>query len=365
MKKNRLLFISIIILNLFCMTTAFNSHAYFDVLSIEDEKMLSSGQWDYGMSVITYYTGFEDATKTAYTTGDITTSGMPWRFNDALIGTLASDQKYGNQSVRLRNGHIETLFSVENLRVLNFYAGTFGNDNGGTLGIYLSSNQINWSLYQSITITADFNYYYLYFQESELNSLSLSRTDELFIRFVYSNGSNRVNIDEVRIIYVEDPNIELFEDFDTGSKGNLNYAIVNLNGLNWVFDGAMLGNQTQDRKFGTQAVRLRNGYISSEFRIANIYEISFFIARYGNDNAASVSVEVSNNKTNWHRISPFYSPTTTLTQHTININDALLAPFGLTTSNELYIRIISTTNNRANVDNLSIKYKGRNSLIEG
>lgn len=368
MNRNRLLIISSIVLVLFCMATSFNSLAYFDLLTIQDDDIiLASGEWDHGMSIITYYTGFEDDTKTAYAMGDITTSGKPWSLNDALIGTLATDQKYDNRSVRLRNGYIETKFSVTNLRLLNLYAGTFGADSSGSMGIYLSDNQVDWSLYQTITITADFNNYKIYIEESVLNGLALSRADELYIRFAYSNGSNRINIDEVKITYVEDPNmeIELFEDFNTGSKNNYNNAVVNLNGLNWAFNSAMLGSQGQDRKFGAQALRIRNGNISSEFKIANVYEISFYLARYGNDQAATVSVEVSANKTNWYRISPYYSTSQTLTQHTIAVNDALLAPHGFTTGDALHIRIRSDSTNRANVDNLSIKYKGRTSFIEG
>ncbi len=367
MNKNKLLIISLIVLVLFCMATSFNSLAYFDLLTSLDDNSLSSGEWDYGMSVLTYYTGFEDATKTAYLAGDITTYGKPWHLNDALIGTLASDQKYDNRSVRLRNGYIETLFSVENLRIMNFYAGTFGTDLSGDMGIYLSNNQVNWSLYQTTTITADFDNYQIYFEESVLNSLFLSRTDELYIRFTYNNGNNRVNIDEVNISYVEDPNmeIELFEDFDTGTKGNYNNDIISLNNLNWAFNSALLGNQNKDRKFGTQSARIKNGNISSEFKIANIYEISFYLARYGNDAAATVSVEVSEDKINWYTISPLYSSTQTLTQHTIIVNDALLAPYGLTSGDALHIRIRSDSKNRSNVDNLSIKYIGSASLIEG
>lgn len=365
MNKNRLYLIVLILIILFCMATTFNSFAYFDLLSDQDDILLGSGEWDYGMSVITYYTGFEDATKISYAADDIVTSGKPWHFNDALIGSLAGDQKYDNQSVRLRNGYIETLFSVENLRILNFYAGTFNLDTGGEMGIYLSSNQSSWSLYQNVTITTEFNYYHIYFQESILNSLSLSRADELYIRFVYGNGGNRVNIDEVEITYVDDPNkeIDILEDFNIGNKGNYNYGVVSLNGLNWIFDNALLGSHNHDRKFGAQSARIRNGHIATEFKIANLYELSFYLARYGNDQAATVYVEVSQDNVNWSRISPYYNLTTTLTKHTIIVNDALLAPHGLTTDDALHIRIISDGNRRTNVDNLSIKYRGKNSLI--
>ncbi|NCA67790.1 MAG: hypothetical protein EOM87_06995 [Clostridia bacterium] len=364
MKKNSFYIVSLIIFALFCTATSFNSYATFDTLSEQKNITLDSGKWDYGMSAKTYYTGFEDAVKTAYAAGNITTSGMLWHFNDALIGTLSTDQKYENRSARLRDGHITTLFSIENLRILNFYAGRFGSDTGGEMGIYLSDNQSNWYLYQNVTITTEFKYYHIYFEETILNSMSLSRADKLYLRFEY-NGSNRVNIDEVNITYVVDPNMELnlFENFETGVKGNTNYGIVNLNGLNWIFDGALIGAHQNDKKYNSKAARISNGYISTEFKIAKIYELSFYLASYGNDQSSTVYVEVSKNKTNWSKISPDYSSTSALTLRTIVFNNALLAPHGLSTTDALYIRIRSVGNRRVNVDNLDIKYVGIDSLI--
>jgi hypothetical protein len=53
-----------------------------------------------------YATGFEAATKGSYGAGNITVDGVVWSFDDALIGTDASDMKSGARSARLRNSSI-------------------------------------------------------------------------------------------------------------------------------------------------------------------------------------------------------------------------------------------------------------------
>ncbi len=367
MKKNSIYIFSLIVIALFCTAATFNSYAFFDVLSRQDSIILGSGEWDYGMSASTYYTGFEDAYKPAYAAGNIVTGGMTWHFYDALIGASESDAKYGNQSARLRNGYIETRFGIKNLRILNFAAMAFSGDSFGVIEICLSANQTDWYTYQSVAVTDELKYYHIYFVESALSAMSLGRENELYLRFAYNNGGNRVNIDEVRITYVISPYIELefFEDFETAVKGNNNTATVNINGLNWLFSSALIGEHSNDRKIGNKAVRISGGYIATQFRIANIKELSFYLASFGNDRESTAYVEISKDNVNWARVSPYYASTAVLVKHTIVFDNALLAASGLSAGDALYIRITSEGNRRVNVDNLSVKYIGIDSLITG
>lgn len=363
MRKYKLhyIFIIIIIISIVSMS---NSFAYFDTLAENNNVTLTSGSWDYGKSISTYFTGFEDATKTAYTAGDIITYGRSWRFSSALIGTLATDKKNDAKSARIRAGYIETNFYTTNIRTLSFYAGTFGTDIGGAFNIMLSSNKSTWSLYTTFNVTTSFNYYHIYFDESVLANLSLSRDDNLYIRISYANGTNRMNIDDVEIKNTYDPNVEMefSEKFETATKSNYTTAVISINGLNWLFTDSVIGTATQDRKIGSKAARIRNGSIATEFKIMNISEISFYYARYGNDAAANIFVEVSSNKTNWYSISGTLSPTTSLKKVTIVVNNSLLAP-NLVTTDALYIRIRSNDSNRFNVDDLMVKYTGEASII--
>ena len=49
-----------------------------------------------------YTTGFEDGSKGAYASANVTLNGISWNMTDALIGTDASDFKVGSKSARLR-----------------------------------------------------------------------------------------------------------------------------------------------------------------------------------------------------------------------------------------------------------------------
>jgi hypothetical protein len=49
-----------------------------------------------------YSTGFEDATKTAYASGNVILSGIEWNMTEVLIGNLADDWKVNTRSARLR-----------------------------------------------------------------------------------------------------------------------------------------------------------------------------------------------------------------------------------------------------------------------
>src|SRR5258706_13722096 len=46
---------------------------------------------------------FESGTKPSYTAGTVQFTSGVWFLNNALIGTLATDQKDGSRSVRIRN----------------------------------------------------------------------------------------------------------------------------------------------------------------------------------------------------------------------------------------------------------------------
>lgn len=49
-----------------------------------------------------YFVNFEDATKTSYTSGNVTLNGISWNLDQALIGTDANDMKFDLKAARLR-----------------------------------------------------------------------------------------------------------------------------------------------------------------------------------------------------------------------------------------------------------------------
>ena len=72
------------------------------------EKAASSNTLARGAAALAVTTAenFESGTKTSYATANVTLASGSWSFNDALLGTSASDKKNGLQSARVRNSGI-------------------------------------------------------------------------------------------------------------------------------------------------------------------------------------------------------------------------------------------------------------------
>ncbi|QQL49361.1 DNA/RNA non-specific endonuclease [Mucilaginibacter ginkgonis] len=84
---------------------------------------------------------FEQGTKAAYATADLTLKTGSWNFNDALIGNIAGDAKNGNWSIRLRAGSFSMNFDVANLDKIVFKHGKYGNDASSSWQLYMSRDK--------------------------------------------------------------------------------------------------------------------------------------------------------------------------------------------------------------------------------
>lgn len=334
------------------------SYAFWASSIIPDNDQSSAfitvGVWDYEVTLSTF-TDFEDVSKGAYASDEITTNGETWLFDDALIGTLSSDLKNDAQSARLRNGVIETTFATTNLKSLTFYAGRFGTDALSTLSIELSSDRNTWQSYDSFSVSTSLQYYNIVFTESGLTNLGYDVDDALYVRFT-SNDNNRINIDDVSINYTASLLEEyLFvEDFETASKAAYAIDTITINNLDWELDDALIGSLNNDQKNGSSSIRLRNGYVETLFKVRNIEEISFYYGNYNQQNpSGNLTVNVSLDGMTWHIIDTL-SSSSSFVMYTINITDTLLNPFGLSTSDALYIRLSSNDQRRINIDDFSI-----------
>ena len=83
---------------------------------------------------------FDNGSKTAYATGNVTLSSGSWTFNDAVIGNLPADLKNGTQSVRLRNGNIAMNFDVSGLQTLYIKHGRYGTDAASVWQLLMSTD---------------------------------------------------------------------------------------------------------------------------------------------------------------------------------------------------------------------------------
>lgn len=85
---------------------------------------------------------FETGTKTAYATANVTLASGSWSFNDALLGTSASDKKNGLQSARVRNsGILSTNFDyTTGASTVTVAHALYGTDASSTWQLWYSTN---------------------------------------------------------------------------------------------------------------------------------------------------------------------------------------------------------------------------------
>ncbi len=138
---------------------------------------------------------FESGSKTAYAAADVTLGSGSWHFDDALIGTSASDRKNGSQSVRIRNtGSI----------LMNFDYVSGASSISVTHAVYGTDGSSTWQLQVSTDGGATFTN-----AGSAVTSSSTTLQTAVFTVSISGNvrvavvktggGTNRINIDDIQI----------------------------------------------------------------------------------------------------------------------------------------------------------------------
>ena len=180
-----------------------------------------------------YETGFEDGAKASYATAPLDLSGETWDFNDALVGSLATDLSVSGNSVRIRDGYIATEFTATNIAQIIFHAGTYGNDDNGAVEFQLSTDKVNWTTVDTFTTTGELEEHNYVFDDAMWTSLGLTKSSSYYIR-ITSSSSGRTNIDDLQIYTGEGQivdNTPLYViDADGVTKSYLVDEIVDLTG---------------------------------------------------------------------------------------------------------------------------------------
>lgn len=91
---------------------------------------------------------FETGSKTAYAAADVVLATGTWNFNDALLGTSASDRKTGTKAVRIQNNGIITMnFDVvDGASSVSMYYAKYGTDANSTFELWASVNAgVSWT----------------------------------------------------------------------------------------------------------------------------------------------------------------------------------------------------------------------------
>lgn len=161
---------------------------------VQDIIVTLSGEID---KLKSFYENFESGSKAAYAAGEVACSACRWKMTDALIGTIAGDQKNDSKAVRMRtSASLEMLEDkAEGCDSLSFYAGLYGTDSGSNSKLTVSyslDGGISWtSVGEGITFTKGEWKRYVYY----LNVDGLVR-----LKFDWPGGSSkRLNIDDVQM----------------------------------------------------------------------------------------------------------------------------------------------------------------------
>ncbi len=140
---------------------------------------------------------YESGSKGSYAGGSVNLSSSgSWYFNDALIGTLSNDRKFGSKSVRIRNGgYITMSFNMDNgaqtIRVRHAKYGNDGNSSWRLIASY--DNGSSW-FYAGSTVNTT---------STTLNTVTFTVNDTESVRYgIYKTGggANRINIDNMEIV---------------------------------------------------------------------------------------------------------------------------------------------------------------------
>lgn len=161
---------------------------------------------------------FEDGSKSAYSAASVTLSTGSWYFDQALIGSLSNDQKYGSNSVRVRNtGAIYMQFNKSSgAGTFSVYHAKYGSDSSSTWALYMSTNNgSSWSKVGSTVTTSS----------TTLSKVSFDVNQSGNVRFKIlklSGGSNRINFDNLSITdYGSSDDDSSDNDDSDNSSGNV------------------------------------------------------------------------------------------------------------------------------------------------
>lgn len=144
-----------------------------------------------------YSTGFEDASKTSYASGNVTLSNIVWNFNEALIGTLAADRKNDSKSARLRSNNVASIEMQQDLSggvgVVSFLHAKYGTDANSAVALDYSLDAAStWINAGTVTVAST---------DLTLYATNISQAGDIRFRIRKTSGSAsaRPNIDDFTV----------------------------------------------------------------------------------------------------------------------------------------------------------------------
>ena len=147
------------------------------------------------LAATTFTENFETGSKTAYAAADVTLASGSWHFDDALIGTSASDRKNGSQSVRIRNtGSVSMNFDyVSGASSVSVTHAVYGTDGSSTWQLQVSADGGATFTNVGSAVTSSSTTL-----QTSVFTVSLSGNVRVAV-VKTGGGANRINIDDIQI----------------------------------------------------------------------------------------------------------------------------------------------------------------------
>lgn len=166
----------------------------FSISSCQKDELPEPNEDAHIHSSAPIYSGFpetmEAGSKTSYATADITLATGSWNFNNALIGTSASDRKLGLKAARIQTTGMLTMnFNLTNgASLVTINHAVYGTDAASTWELYASVNSgSTWTKIGSTITTSS----------TTLSTVSFTMAYSGNVRFqIRKLGGGRLNIDD-------------------------------------------------------------------------------------------------------------------------------------------------------------------------
>ncbi len=150
--------------------------------------------------------------------------------------------------------------------------------------------------------------------------------------------------------YSKSTSTGFMETFESGSKGSYAGATVSVSSGDWYLSDALLGSLSNDRKYGSKSIRLRNtGYASMSFDLINGAEkVTIRHAKYGTNGTSKWRLIASyDNGVSWSYVGEeITTDSTELNTVTFTVNETNSVRYG--------VQKTSGGANRLNIDNFEI-----------
>ena len=179
---------------------------------------------DFGALYAGWPEGFNSASKTSYTSGNVTLGTGSWNLNDAILGTSTSDRKNGTKSVRIQNtGTLGMNFDLNNgAASVTVLHAKYGTDANSTWALYYSTNSgTSWTQTGSTITTST----------TSLSTASFTLTITGTVRFqIRKLSGGRLNLDDFTVN--DNPSVSTPTRDDNMAFGNPSSAIANVGSPN-------------------------------------------------------------------------------------------------------------------------------------